>query len=202
MNTLIPRLRSLPDTDRRWRGAPLLAVIASLLVVSALVVTTSRAAFLATTDNTGNQLAAGTVTLVDDDSGSVMFNVSAMKPGDSVSKCIVVTYQGSLAANVKLYGSVAGTGLGAYLDMTVERGTDGSFSDCSAFVAEATPIYTGTLANFAATHTSWGDGLAGFSPTGGSSEAKTFKFTLTLQDDNLAQGKNATANFTWEAQNT
>ena len=42
----------------------------SLLLVSGLIVTTSRAAFTNATDNTGNSFTAGTVDLVDDDLGA------------------------------------------------------------------------------------------------------------------------------------
>ena len=71
-----------------------LALAAALMISGLLVFQSSRAAFTDTTDNTGNSLSAGTVTLVDDDATAVMFNVSNMKPGDSSQNCILVTYQG------------------------------------------------------------------------------------------------------------
>jgi hypothetical protein len=72
------------------------APVAAFLVVGALVVVGSRAAFSATTANTANAWSAGTVVLSDDDSGSAMFNMSLMKPGSTSAKCIVVTYSGTL----------------------------------------------------------------------------------------------------------
>ena len=38
--------------------------------------------------------AAGAVTLSDDDSGSAMFDLAGMAPGDTASRCIRVTYAG------------------------------------------------------------------------------------------------------------
>ncbi len=136
----------------------------------------------------------------DDDAGVAMFNVPAMAPGQSVDTCIVVTYSGSLTpADVKLYTAVGGTGLANYLDLQVDIGTGGSFGSCSGFTVSSTP-YTGTLAGFAASYTDFATGLGGWSPAA-TPESRTYRFTLDLQDNNAAQGLDATATFTWEAQN-
>jgi hypothetical protein len=179
-------------------GAP----IAAFLMVGALVVVGSRAAFTATTDNASNSWTSGTVVLTDDDSGSAMFNVTGMKPGSSSVKCITVTYSGSLTpADVKLYGTVAGTGLATHLTTSIEIGTGGSFSSCTGFTADST-LYSGTLASFGSTYTNWASGLANWSPAS-NPESRTFRFTTTLPSNasNTAQGLNASATFTWEAQN-
>jgi hypothetical protein len=129
-----------------------------------------------------------------------MFSVTDMKPGDTAINCIVVTYSGSLTpADVNLYGSTGGSGLDAYLNTTVEIGTGGSFGDCTGFTATST-LFSGTLASFGATYTNWATGLAAWSPAS-TPDSRTFKFTVSLQDDNSAQGLDATATFTWEAQN-
>ncbi len=176
------------------------AALLSLLLVSALVINTSRAAFSDTTANAANSWAAGTVIITDDDSGSAMFSVSDMTPGQTVTNCIVVTYSGSLVpADVKIYGSTGGTGLDAYLNTTVEIGTGGSFGNCTGFTTTST-LYSGTLASFASTYTNWATGLAAWSPAS-TPDSRTFKFTVTLQDNNAAQGLDATGTFTWEAQN-
>lgn len=178
------------------------APVAAFLVVGALVVVGSRAAFSATTDNTANAWSAGTVVLSDDDSGSAMFNVTAMKPGSTSTKCIVVTYSGTLTpADVKLYGTVAGSGLATHLTTTVEIGTGGSASSCTGFNAGST-LYSGTLANFGSTYTNWATGLANWSPSS-TPDSRTFRFTTTLPSgaSNAAQGLNASGTFTWEAQN-
>lgn len=176
-----------------------LAMVASLGFVSVLVMTSSRAAFVDTTDNTSNQFQAGTVVLDDDDAGSVLFNVSNLAPTENRTNCIEVTYTGSLASNVRMYGAASGA-LAQYLDVQVQIGTGGSFDDCTGFSSSST-LYTGTLADFAASRTNFANGLAGWNGATNPS-ARTYRISVTLQDDNAAQGLSATADFTWEAQNT
>jgi hypothetical protein len=162
-----------------------------------MTLTFSRAAFSDTTSNASNNWAAGDV-VINDDGTSAMFGISAMAPGDSVVKCIVVTYEGSLLdADVSLYGTSGGS-LDAYLDLTIERGTGGSFSDCSGFTGSS--VFSSTLANFSSTRTNFGSGITGWSPSS-TPVSQTYRFTLTLQDNNLAQGLSTTGTFTWEAQN-
>jgi hypothetical protein len=178
-------------------GAP----VAAFLLVGALVVVGSRAAFSATTDNTANAWSSGTVVLADDDTGSGMFNVTNMKPGSTSTKCITVTYSGTLSpADIRLYGTVAGTGLATYLTTTIEIGSGGSFASCAGFVVGSTP-YSGTLASFGSTYTNWASGLANWT-TASTPESKTLRFTTTLPSgaSNSAQGLTASATFTWEAQ--
>ena len=128
-----------------------------------------------------------------------MFEVTNMAPLDVVTNCIVVTYAGTLLpADVVLYGVSGGSGLDAYLDLVVEEGAGGIFNNCSGFSGSA--IYTGTLADFAVAHTNFGNGAGGWSPSA-NPESVTYRFTVTLQDDNAAQTLGATATFTWEAQN-
>ena len=173
--------------------------MAAVLLVGVVVVAGSMAAFSATTSNGSNSWTAGTVTLTDDDAGSVMFTVADMAPLDVVSNCIVVTYSGSLLpSDVNLYGISGGTGLDAYLDVTIEEGTGGVFGNCTGFAPIST-IFTGTLSSFAATHTNFTNGAGAWLPAA-NPESRTYKVTVTLQDNNLAQGLNGTATFTWEAQ--
>jgi hypothetical protein len=180
------------------------APVAAFVLVGALVIVGSRAAFTATTANAGDTWTAGSVVLSDDDSNSAMFSATAMKPGDTSTHCIVVTYSGTLAAQaVELYATVGGTGLASDLNAVVAVGTGGSFADCTGFTATST-LYTGTLADFGTTYADWASGLStGWSPTGASSETRTFQFTVSLPSGtgNAAQGLNASATFTWEAQN-
>lgn len=191
------------DPRRSARTAlKVLALIASLLVVATLTVTASRAAFTATTDNGVNTFTAGTVALTDDDSGAVMFNLGAMAPGSTATRCINVTYNGSLTSNVRLYGTVAGSGLAPYLNTVIEVGSGaagGNTFDCTGFVAP-TNLHTGTLAAFGAANTNYSNGLGGW--TGATTGAtRSYRISATLQDNNAAQGLGATATFTWEAQN-
>lgn len=196
--------RSDDETEGR-RAATLARVggaVAAVLAVSVLTVHTSRAAFTSRTDNTGSTASAGTVRLTDDDAGSAMFTVTNMKPGDTVTRCINVTYSGSLTSDVKLYGAAAGTGLASYLNTKIEIGAGaagGAAMDCAGFTPTST-LNDSLLSAFAATRTDYVSGLAGFtSATAGAT--RSYRVTVTLLNDDAAQGKNATASFTWEAQN-
>jgi hypothetical protein len=129
-----------------------------------------------------------------------MFSAVGLTPTSSaLTKCITVTYSGSLAASVRLYGSITGgTGLGTYLNLTVERGSGVSFASCTGFAAAET-AYSGTLAGFAAAHTNHGNGAGTWNPA--SSGSAVYRFTITVQDPPEARNKSVTATFTWEARN-
>lgn len=189
----------------RWRTPALyfLSAILSLALISVLLVRTTTAAFTDTTDNTGNVWSAGTVVISDDDSAATMFSVSNMKPTDSSTECITVTYAGSLDAAVRVFGTItAGDGLDDYLNLTVRRGTGGAFGNCTGF-SSTEVVYTGTVDGFTTTHTDFGSGAGSWAPTGGApSDNMTYEFTVSLQDDNAAQGLTSTVSLTWEAQNT
>ena len=130
---------------------------------------------------------------------SAMFSATNMAPDDVIINCIVVTYQGSLVpAGVSVYGT-SGGGLDAYLDLRIEEGTGAGYGDCTGFSASST-VFNNTLANLAATRTNFGNGITAWSPAV-NPESLTYRFTLTLQDTNLAQGLSTTGTFTWEAQN-
>lgn len=181
------------------KRAQAIGATGAFLAMSAVVVQSSAAAFTATTANVGNTWAAGTVAIRDGDLGNALFTASALTPGNGGTRCIVVTYDGSVAANVKLYSAITGgTGLGQYLDLTVQRGT--GLADCSDF-ASTENVYTGTVAGLAANHSTFGTGRGTWAPTGADQRA-TYRFSWTLQDDNAAQGKDVHATFTWEAQNS
>ena len=164
-------------------------------------------AFSSSTENPGNKIDAGTVALSDNDSGSALYDVSGAKAGDTVDRCITVTYSGSLGASVKLYLPDAVGALAPYVNMKVTAGTDASpsFGDCTGFVADGAPIFNSTLAAFRAAHTGWANGLA-YNPAGDTkwdqNDAVTYRVELTLQDNNNAQGLGTgTHRLMWEARN-
>ena len=72
--------KSTPGPSRKAMAYRALAMVASLAFVSVLVMTSSRAAFVDTTDNSSNQFSAGTVALADDDAGSVLFDLTDLAP--------------------------------------------------------------------------------------------------------------------------
>lgn len=188
----------------------LLATLAILGGVGTLGGWATFSAFSATTSNAGNSFAAGTVDLSDNDASSFLYQVTNQKPGVATTKCIKVTYTGTLDASVKLYASAVGV-VGQYIDMTVTPGTGSpTFPGCTGFTADAGgALYTGTLKGFADTYTSYDAGLAdnpGTATKWVTSDAVVYQVSLTLQDNNAANGLTAALStgshsFTWEARN-
>ena len=187
-----------------------MVVLAAVAVPGAAV---TYAAYTATTDNSGNQIESGSVQIGDNDGGSsALFALAGMLPGTTDSGCIKVSYGGSLNSTVRLYGNTSGSGLDQYVDLKVTRGvntpSDPAFDGCGNFQADGIDyigkgngvVYDGTLQDFP-------DDYAGgvVDPTAGSPESWTnneshvYRFTVTLQSDVLAEGKNATQSVTWEA---
>jgi hypothetical protein len=175
----------------RTRGVLTAAAAVGFLASSALVWQSSRAAFTASTDNTGNNWSAGTVTLTDNGSSSTLFDATDLKAGSAGSSCVNVSYRGTVDATVKLYGSVDGS-LAPYVDVTVEAGAAG----CAGSLA---PVYSGTLAGLAATAGSYANGVGSWAPAGRSGAQRGYRFSWRLRDDNAAQGLTAASRFTWEA---
>ena len=119
-------------------------------------------AFSATTTNAGNEFSAGTVAIGDNDANAALYTLSNAKPGDSVEKCIKVTYTGSLDADVHLYTTSSIGSLGQYVDLTITPGTQATptFPSCTGFEADSGgSIYSGTLAGFGAANDSYANGV-------------------------------------------
>ncbi|MBS1679269.1 MAG: hypothetical protein JST08_17980 [Actinobacteria bacterium] len=168
-------------------------------------------AFSSQTENPGNVITAGTVTLEDNDGGSALYAITGAKPGDSKTSCIKVTYKGSLPATVKLFIPSPIGELGPYVNVKVEAGTQATstFPGCEGFAAYGTggTVYEGTLSALATANNSFANGIV-TNPTGQTSwetnNAVVYKFTATLSASapEAAQGKTTgTHTIRWEAQN-
>ncbi|MDX6205535.1 MAG: hypothetical protein QOF39_1592 [Frankiales bacterium] len=182
-----------------------------ILASAAMVWQSSYAAFSGTTTNGGNSMTAGTVKLTDAANGTALLTATGLKPGSTGSACIKLTYGGNLAAATKLYvaaGDLTTTtpsNLAPYLTLKVDEGA-GTDPACSDFVATAndynpTNSTALTLDGFATSATSFANGVGAWLPAANGA-TRNYRFIWTVQDDNAAQGLNATVTFTWEAQNT
>jgi predicted ribosomally synthesized peptide with SipW-like signal peptide len=169
-------------------------------------------AFSSQTDNPGNVVTAGTVTLEDNGGGTALYAMTAAKPGESSTPaCIKVTYKGSLPATVKLYTPSTIGELGPQVTLKIEPGTQASpsFPSCTAFTPDAGgPLFEGTLAAFASEHGSYANGVADFPGTSATkwetNNAVVYRVTATLSASapDTAQGKSTGAHILrWEAQN-
>lgn len=172
------------------------AIPAALVVSGLLVAQSSYAAFSATTDNTANNWNTGTVLLRDDDNGAALFNVQDLRPGQSGSKCITVTSEGTVPTAVKLYTANAESTkqLGDHLNLTVAEG-----ATCEA---AGTSIFSGTLTELAAQAKTFGTGLGSWQPAGtpGESRSYTIGYTFSADAPNSTQAATAKTDFVWEAQ--
>lgn len=191
----------------RWMATA--AVVAVIVAVPATGVTYS--AFSSSTTGSGNRFAAGTVNLGDNDAGTTMLALTEAQPGATDTGCIVVTYEGTLPATVRLHADVAGT-MAPYLELTVTRGTDTTpaFDACTGFVPDNTDylglgngvVWSGTLASYPG---DWAaavvDPPVGQVESWTTGESHSYRLSITLADDVAAEGTSATAAFTWEARN-
>jgi predicted ribosomally synthesized peptide with SipW-like signal peptide len=187
------------------RTALLLGLVASIAGAGVF------SAFSSQTENPGNVITTGTVTLEDNDGGTALYTMSAAKPGESKTSCIKVTYKGSLPATVKLYtGSTIGA-LGPYVNLKVEAGTQttSTFPSCTEFtpLSSGATVYEGTLSAFATEHNTYATGIT-TNPAGATkwetNNTLVYKFTATLSSTapNAAQGATTGSHaFVWEAQN-
>jgi Camelysin metallo-endopeptidase len=185
-----------------------LLVTLGVIALMGLAVFGTFAAFTATSTNSGNEIATGTVK-IDDNSGAAtsLYDVTNAKPGDSTSACIRITYDGSLPASVKLYGS-GGITNGSNYTLAVERGSglttvDGTRS-CAGFSASST-AYDGGLAAFGTTYAAGVDGKAA-GAAWSQGQSVDYRFTVTQTDDSTPNAHTSVVSsspheYTWEARN-
>ena len=193
--------------NKKEKGLLSLLLIGVLGTVAGLGV---FGAFTSTTSNANNELAAGTVAISDNDSNTAMYSVSNQKPGDSVTRCIRVTYTGSLPANVRLYTTSTIGALGPHVNLTVTPGTmpvGTAYPQCTGFVADGAALFNGTLSGFATTHNSYASGLVDFpgaTTSWATSNTVVYQFTVALSasaPDTVQAATTGQHTYTWEAQN-
>ncbi len=126
------------------------------------------------------------------------FQVSALKPGPVGQRCLVLRAAGGSANSAQMSATVDGTGLASYLDILIERGPAAAAGSCASMATSL--VFAGSLGQFAAAHPSelQGVGIALDAP---SSDA-TVRITISLRDDNGAQGLSAGAVFSFQADDT
>ncbi len=175
-----------------------LVITVSVLLSGALVWHASNAAFSGTTTNPANTWAAGTVSVSDDDNGATSFTATNLKPGATGTRCITVTYTGSLTAALVLYGTTSGA-LAPHLRWTVLEGHGGGFGSCTGFTPTSMP-YGAMLDTFGATTTTFASGVGMFAPLRtGDQRTYQFRYEIDPAVPNSAQLTTASATFSWEA---
>ena len=78
--------------------------------------------------------------------------------------------------------------------------TADAFGTCTNFglVGGSTNVYTGTLAAFASSHPDYANGRSTTWDPTGTGQARTFRFTLSVQDNAAAEGLTSSFGFSWE----
>jgi hypothetical protein len=192
----------------------------SKLLVSALVVgvlgTVAAGGvfglFSATTQNAGNEISTGSVTLSDNDGGSAMFSVLNAEPGDKWSRCIKVSYNGSLPADVHLYLKDSTGPVGDYLSMTMRQGSQASstFPGCTGFTPDGSAggtgiVYAGPATSPVAGTFENGLTLVPFGQTSWTpATSQVYQFSMTLDaaaPDTVQGSSTGSMTVVWEARN-
>jgi predicted ribosomally synthesized peptide with SipW-like signal peptide len=173
--------------------------------LSALVGLGTYSAFTATTTNSGNNISSGTVAISQHTGATTLYNVTNQKPGDSTTKCIRVTYSGSITASaVKLYTSAVTNGTNYNLE--IDRGSglttlDGTMS-CAGF-NQTSVAYNGNLGSLGTTYGTGVDGKAA-AATWATNDSVDYRFIITQNDDTTPNAHTSVVSstahsFTWEA---
>lgn len=203
---------AIDTTDRRRRRA-LRAVtpLAALLIAALLVWQGSTAAFSASTNNTNDTWATGSLLLTNNGgnagagayqlSTAGLFAESNLKPGNTGFKCLTVKSDGSLPGSLRLYrGAVSGTNgtsLAAWVNLTITAApvTADVTSTCAGFPGASTSLYTGTLAGMPDTYAA----ANSMTLNGGANERVAYRIAWTVGDaPNSVQSSTAIATLTWE----
>ena len=195
------------------------SVAIAMAMIAVLTVVGTRAVFSDTTDNTGNAFATADIILYDDDTGTIMFDVAGMLPGDQVDHCVEVSYEGpdGRATNgVKFYIPATWIDSATLADdllITVEDGGVGAFSPvgtvtdpttyphCSGFISSTIVVADEPLSTFAVDYAT---GYGSWTPTGlgiGNPVDRSYRITIELASASTAKSQSVTAvPLTWEVQ--
>lgn len=189
--------RQVDDADRPSAGridratARALAAAVSSLAVATIVVSQSAHGLQLEGTANANDFESGTVALVDDDRGRSLVHLDNMAPGRPVEECIQVGYAGTiLPVELSLAAETSGD-IAPFVQVRVERGAEGRFGDCAAFVADA-EVFDGTLEELDAAAIELGQ-------IRNEDEQISFRFVFDLADEAEAAGRTGSVDFIWEA---
>jgi hypothetical protein len=186
---MIGAMAQMRGRDSGWAGPGVLGMLAlggvalvGVAIAGPTVAPTTRVA----------QIAA--ISLSDDDGSRALFASHDLVPGQSVARCLTVSYAGgSDPGAVRLAATDVAGALADHLSVDVAAGTGGGFASCAGFTG--TSVYTGSLSGLTGTDPTAPGVDAGWTPTGAAD--RTYRITVTLVGDDTLQGLAASGTFQW-----
>lgn len=160
----------------------ILVPLATLLAAGAVAVG-SGATFTSTTGNTVSAVTSGTLSHTNSKDGQAIFNLTNMKPGDTLNGSLTLTNTGSLPAAFSLTEVSSANGFsGENLTLAITNTTTGA------------SVYSGTFGGLE-------DGAKKDLGVVQSGVANTYAFTVKLASatGNGDQGKTASAVYQWDS---
>lgn len=180
-----------PSPLRRW--VTLIIPLAGAIALTVIVLsgaTTARGRIAASTD-THSLFGAGSINLVVDTGAEAAvhqlpFDETGLYGGQVLQRCLLVSYEGSFdTAALRLHGrDDGGTGLGRYLDVTIETGS-GTDYECGDFIREEV-AYEGSLDVLLSDHSTFDSGLR-IDDRAVPGRTKMVRVRIEVIDDNDAQ---------------
>ncbi len=186
------------------------AVFGGFLLAILMVMSASRALFFNPTSNDANAWTSGSVVLVNegnttdgspplyDETGTALFAITDMVPGDSDTFCLEVIYQGSVDADIELdtvsqgAGGVDENSIGDELNLTITRW----LVDCGDTADGAVAL--GTINTPTYSETAWQPAAPG------TPESRWYEITVeldTLADNAVQDSTIDEIEFEWLATN-
>ena len=200
--------------DRKRHFIRFIAPAVGLLAAGLLVWQGSYAAFSATTTDTNNAWAAGSLVLTNNGgtatyaaATTATFGGTNLKPGSTGTTCLTVKSTGNAAGTLAMYRSAltdSTPSLGAQIQLTVTEApvTADVLANCTGFpTTGVTTVSTSQpLASFP---TTFGTATGTTAVAAGTAQEAykvvwTFVTTGTNPGDTALMGKTVTAGFTWE----
>lgn len=185
-------------------------ILSTLGVVGLVAGLGTFAAFSATTANTGNQITSGTVAVSDSDGGTGKLSLMTgdQLPLASQSKCIRISYTGSLASTIKLYRGTLNAASNGKYSLLVEKATTGTLTapaadmNCTGVTAWGSVFATADLNTLGTTYAA-GTDIKGSAFASGNT--LDLRFTTTVKDGvvggNTASNDTGLFDYTFEARN-
>ncbi|KGN42280.1 TasA family protein [Knoellia aerolata] len=169
------------------RTKKILVPLATLTVAGAIAVG-SGATFTSTSGNTISAVTAGSLTQANSKANAAIFDLTNIKPGDTVIGAVTLTNTGTLPATFSLTETLSANAFG-------EKTTGGNYLKLVVTNATTnTQVYSGDFGGLVdGTATALGE----FAPAA----VNTYRFTVTLDASapNSEQGKTANATYTWDS---